>query len=109
MENMSWGMIVSITGLISTVCAIAGFLIGRRKEAVTEGQQDGTIKTDISYIKETITDLKSSVEKLDNKIDSNQEKLNGEYKQLLVEVTRLKESTIDLQNRISKLEKIHIK
>ena len=109
MENMSWGLLVGIASLIATFCTIAGFLLGRRKEAVAEGQQDGTFKSDITYIKNTMTDLKTSVEKLDNKIESNQEKLNDEYKQLLVEVVKLKEASNEMQQRIGKLEKLHIK
>ena len=109
MENISWGLLVGMASLIATLCTIAGFLLGRRKEAVAEGQQDGTFKADITYIKNTMTDLKTSVEKLDNKIDSNQEKLNNEYKQLLVEVVKLKESSAEMQQRIGKLEKLHIK
>lgn len=109
MENISWGLLVGMASLIATLCTIAGFLLGRRKEAVAEGQQDGTFKADITYIKNTMTDLKTSVEKLDNKIDSNQEKLNDEYKQLLVEVVKLKESSAEMQQRIGKLEKLHIK
>lgn len=109
MENMSWGLLVGMASLIATLCTIAGFLLGRRKEAVAEGQQDGTFKADITYIKNTMTDLKTSVEKLDNKIDSNQEKLNDEYKQLLVEVVKLKEASAEMQQRIGKLEKLHIK
>lgn len=109
MENISWGLLVGMASLIATLCTIAGFLLGRRKEAVAEGQQDGTFKADITYIKNTMTDLKTSVEKLDNKIDSNQEKLNDEYKQLLVEVVKLKESSAEMQQRIVKLEKLHIK
>ena len=109
MENMSWGLLVGMASLIATLCTIAGFLLGRRKEAIAEGQQDGTFKADITYIKNTMTDLKTSVEKLDNKIDSNQEKLNDEYRQLLVEVVKLKEASTEMQQRISKLEKLHIK
>ena len=109
MENMSWGLLVGVASLIATLCTIAGFLLGRRKEAVAEGQQDGTFKADITYIKNTMTDLKTSVEKLDNKIESNQEKLNDEYKQLLVEVVKLKEVSTEMQQRIGKLEKLHIK
>ena len=109
MENMSWGLLVGIASLIATLCTIAGFLLGRRKEAVAEGQQDGTFKADITYIKNTMTDLKTSVEKLDNKIESNQEKLNDEYKQLLVEVVKLKEASAEMQQRVGKLEKLHIK
>ena len=109
MENMSWGLLVGMASLIATLCTIAGFLLGRRKEAVAEGQQDGTFKADITYIKNTMTDLKTSVEKLDNKIDSNQEKLNDEYRQLLVEVVKLKEASAEMQQRIGKLEKLHIK
>ena len=109
MENMSWGLLVGMASLIATLCTIAGFLLGRRKEAIAEGQQDGTFKADITYIKNTMTDLKTSVEKLDNKIDSNQEKLNDEYRQLLVEVVKLKEASSEMQQRIGKLEKLHIK
>ena len=109
MENMSWGLLVGLASLIATLCTIAGFLLGRRKEAIAEGQQDGTFKSDITYIKNTMTDLKTSVEKLDNKIESNQEKLNDEYKQLLVEVVKLKEASNEMQQRIGKLEKLHIK
>lgn len=109
MENMSWGLLVGLASLIATLCTIAGFLLGRRKEAVAEGQQDGTFKADITYIKNTMTDLKTSVEKLDNKIESNQEKLNDEYKQLLVEVVKLKEASNEMQQRIGKLEKLHVK
>lgn len=109
MENMSWGLLVGVASLIATLCTIAGFLLGRKKEAVAEGQQDGTVQSDIKYIRTTMTDLKISVEKLDNKIDSNQEKLNNEYKQLLIEVIRLKELSKELQNRIDKLEELHIK
>lgn len=104
MENMSWVLLGGIASLVATVCTIAGFLLGRKKEAVEEGQKEGSVSADLSYIKHTMTDLKISVEKLDNKIDNNQEKLNNDYKQLLIEVTKLKENTKELQIRIEKLE-----
>lgn len=104
MDNMSWVLLGGIASLVATVCTIAGFLLGRKKEAVEEGQKEGSVSADLSYIKHTMTDLKISVEKLDNKIDNNQEKLNNDYKQLLIEVTKLKENTKELQIRIEKLE-----
>lgn len=109
MENMSWVLLVGIASLIATLCTIAGFLLGRRKEAVEQGQQEGSFTADIKYIKTTMTDLKATVDKLDTKIDTNQEKLNDEYKQLLIEVIKLKEISSELQQRIAKLEKLHIK
>lgn len=104
MENMSWVLLVGISSLIATICAIVGFFLGRKKEAVAEGQREGSFGADITYIKHTMTDLKISVERLDNKIDSNQEKLNEDYKLLLVEVTKLKESSKDLHSRVERLE-----
>ena len=61
MENMSWVLLGGIASLVATVCTIAGFLLGRKKEAVEEGQKEGSVSADLSYIKHTMTDLKISV------------------------------------------------
>lgn len=105
MENMSWGLLVSISGLIATICTITGFFLGRKKEALKEGEREGLFSADISYIKNTMTDLKISVEKLDNKIDNNNEKINHEYTKLLIQVTQLIENYNNLNTRVHKLEK----
>lgn len=104
MENMSWGLLIGISGFVATACTIAGFFIGRKKEAIKEGEREGSFSADLSYIKHTMTDLKISVEKLDNKIDNNNEKINHEYTQLLIQVTQLSENFNNLNARVCKLE-----
>lgn len=107
MENMSWILLVGLASFIGTLCTIAGFLLGRKKEALEKGQKEGSVSADLKYIKDTMTDLKVSVEKLDIKIDNNQEKINTDYKNLLVEVTKLKESDKELHMRVDKLEQLN--
>ena len=63
------GLIISI---ISISIAIASFLLGRKKENKTDGfelgQFMGEIKSEIKYIKDMVTDIKSDTKEFDNKI-----------------------------------------
>lgn len=105
MENISVGQLIGIISAISVLCSILGFIIGRKKDSVAQGNKEGTIVTDITYIKDNMTDIKVSIEKLNAKIDTNHEKTSNEYKELLVKITKLESQVLNLETRICSIEK----
>ncbi len=69
MDNMT--VIISITGLISTICAIlfgyAAFMRNKQKDHEAEGKNNGAVLTEMGYIKSGIDDIKRKQERQEEK------------------------------------------
>lgn len=77
-------VLISVAGILLSA---AGFFIGRLTAAKTDGQEDGEIKTNVQYIKD-------SVDKHDKKLDKimdNYSDLEGEIRELKVRLKALED------------------
>ena len=92
MEGLTWGAVVAFVALCCSLCSIAAFLLGRRKAAQDEGKEEGSLKTDIQYIKDTIRDTTKSLDALSLKLDAQDKQREEDYRQLLIQITELKSS-----------------
>ncbi|WP_069997740.1 hypothetical protein [Cellulosilyticum sp. I15G10I2] len=99
------GTVVAFVSLFVGLCSIASFIIGQSKGAKTEkekiakeslesGEERGGLKTDISYIKRGIEDIRIDMRA--------QEKVNMDFR---VELTTVKESVKSAHHRIDELGK----
>lgn len=105
MEGLSWGAVVAVVALCCSLCSVASFLLGRRKVAQDEGKEEGTLATDLKYIKETIKDTTKSLDALGVKLDAQSKQREEDYRDLLVKFTELKSSYKSLHIRVDELQR----
>nr|MBQ4318197.1 hypothetical protein [Clostridia bacterium] len=70
----------AVTSVIGIVLSAAAFLIGRLSAAKDSGSKDGTILTEIGYLKSGIDDVKHKIDSIDRR-----------YYELAGRVTKLEE------------------
>ena len=105
MSEVSWGAIVAIVGLCCSLCSVASFLLGRKKVAQDTGKSEGTLATDLKYIKETIKDTTKSLDALNVKLDAQSKQREEDYRDLLVQLTELKASYKSLHIRVDNISR----
>ena len=105
MDGLSWGAVVAVVALCCSLCSVASFLLGRRKVAQDEGKQEGTLATDLKYIKETIKDTTKSLDALSVKLDAQSKQREDDYRDLLVQLTELKASYKSLHIRVDNISR----
>ena len=105
MDGLSWGAVVAVVALCCSLCSIASFLLGRRKVAQDEGKQEGSLATDLKYIKETIKDTTKSLDALNVKLDAQSKQREEDYRDLLVQLTELKASYKSLHIRVDNISR----
>lgn len=105
MEGLNWGAVVAVVALFCSLCSIASFLLGRRKVAQDKGKEEGSLKTDIQYIKDTIRDTTKSLDALSLKLDAQDKQREEDYRQLLIQITELKSSYKSLHIRLDETNK----
>lgn len=105
MEGLTWGALAAVLALCCSLCSVASFYFGRRKVATDSAKQEGSLATDLKYIKDTIKDTTRSLDTLNAKLDSNSKQREEDYRQLLVQLTELKASYKSLHTRVDGIEK----
>ena len=105
MEGLSWGAVVAVVAFCCSLCSVASFLLGRRKVAQDEGKQEGSLATDLQYIKETMKDTTKSLESLSTKLDEQNKQREEDYRDLLVKFTELKSSYKSLHTRVDEIHR----
>ena len=103
MDGLSWGAVVAVVALCCSLCSVASFLLGRRKVAQDEGKQEGSLTTDLQYIKETMRDTTKSLDALSTKLDEQNKQREEDYRDLLVKFTELKASYKSLHTRVDEV------
>lgn len=86
---MGWGEIVATVGLCCSICSIAAFVLGRKKAATEDAEKQGSLRTDLQYIKDTVRDNVKSVDGLSAKLDAQSAQREQEYREMLVQSTEL--------------------
>lgn len=104
MEGLTWGAIAAVLVFCTSICSLASFYFGRRKAATDEAQEEGSLKTDLHYIKDTMRDTTKSLDALSTKLDTQSKQREEEYRSLLVKFTELKTKHESLANRVDKVE-----
>ncbi len=90
MDGLTWAAIAACLALVVSLCSIASFYFGRRKAATDDAEEQGSFKTDLQYIKDTVRDNAKSVDTLSIKIDTQSQQREKEYREMLVQSTELK-------------------
>ena len=103
MEGITWGGIVALLGVCTSGCSVAAFFIGRRKAATDAAKEDTKMSLDLQYIKDTLRETTKSIDKLVTKMDAQHEAREQQYREMLVEFTKLKSSYTALHNRLDAL------
>ena len=105
MEGLTIAGIAACIALCSSICGVAAFWLGRKKAAEDEGEQEGSIKTDLQYIKESVRDTTKSIDSLSLKLEASDKSREEDYRTLLVQLTELKSSYNSLHIRVDNIEK----
>ena len=105
MDGLSWGAVAAVLALCCSLCSVASFLFGRRQVAQNEGKEEGTLATDLKYIKETIKDTTKSLDALNVKLDAQNKQREEDYRDLLVKFTELKSSYKSLHIRVDDIQR----
>lgn len=105
MEGLTWGAVAAVLVLVTSICSVAAFVLGRRKAATDAGEKEGSLKTDLYYIKETMRDTTKSLDALSTKLDTQSKQREADYRSLLVQFTELSTKHDSLYNRVNKMEK----
>jgi len=67
--------LIIILPIVTAGLAIASFFIARSAEAHKRGQDNGTLKADIAYIKEKITEVWREQERINNTLTAHFERI----------------------------------
>lgn len=105
MDGLSWGAVVAVVAFCCSLCSVASFLLGRRKVAEDEGKEEGTLATDLKYIKETIRDTTKSLDALSVKLDAQNKQREADFRDLLIQFTELKASYKSLHIRVDEVQR----
>ena len=84
---------ITAIGLIATLCSVAGFFLGRKKEVKQEGNNEGEMKADMEYLKRRSDDTLLEVKDINKSISNLSER-----------VTRVEESAKQAHKRIDRIE-----
>lgn len=87
---MDTAFIISIAGVF---CTVIGTVLGYRNGLKKEGHAEGSLRSDIGYIKSSVDDLKNE-----------QRNFNGLHYELAERVTRVETSDKSAHHRIDGLE-----
>lgn len=105
MDGLTWAAVIAVLTLCCSGCSIASFLLGRKKAAEQEGEEEGGLKKDLQYIKDNIRDTTKSLDSLSLKLDAQDKQREQDYRQMLVELTELKSSYKSLHIRVDELQR----
>ena len=104
MADLTIGGLIAILGIFVSLCSIASFYFGRKKATSDDARETGGIMTDLKYIKESVERTSKAVDSLSTKMDTTDKKREDEYRELLVEFTKLQQSHKSLEHRVENLE-----
>lgn len=77
----------------------------KKKAASADARETGGgIMTDLKYIKESVERTSRAVDSLSTKMDTTDRKREDEYRELLVEFTKLQQSHKSLEHRVENIE-----
>lgn len=105
MEQLTWGGLAAVIALCCSLCSVASFLLGRRKVAQDEGKEEGSLSTDLKYIKDNLRDTTKSLDTLNAKLDAQSKQREEDYRDLLVKFTELKSSYKSLHIRVDEMQR----
>ena len=104
MNELTLGGLIAVLGIFVSLCSIASFYFGRKKATSDDARETGGIMTDLKYIKESVEKTSRSLEDLSKKMDTTDRKREDEYRELLVEFTKLQQSHKSLEHRVENIE-----
>ena len=102
---MGWGEIVALLGVCCSACSISAFVLGRKKAVTDDAEAQGSFKTDLQYIKDTVRDNAKSVDTLSTKLDAQSAQREQEYREMLVQSTELKVKYDLLSSEVAGIKK----
>ena len=105
MDGLTWAAIAAGLALVVSLCSVASFYFGRRKAATDDAEKQGSFKTDLQYIKDTVRDNAKSVDALSTKLDAQSAQREAEYRQMLVQSTELSVKYDLLSTDVSEIKK----
>ena len=104
MNELTLGELIAVLGIFVSMSSMGSFYFGRKKAASDEARETGGIMTDLRYTKESVERTSRAVDSLSTKMDTTDHKREDEYRELLVEFTKLQQSHKSLEHRVENIE-----
>lgn len=96
MAELTFGIMGVVTGTFGMVCALVAAFRNKKKDDVADGQNIGTLHTDIGYIKKGIDGIEHRLEKQEN-----------QYIDVVTQLAEVKGEVKRHSKRLEKLESYH--
>ena len=93
MEQAVITTVVSILSAVVSITAIITFIRNNKSAVEQEGSKAGALRSDLSYIKNLLNDVKSEVKGIDKRIELNTER-----------IAKVEESVLQAHKRLTQLE-----
>ena len=103
LDGVTLTSVIAIAGFISTLMSIAAFWLGQKKAASCEGKDRGVMESDVNNIKDSIKALTNSFDTLTIKLETQDERREKEYREMLISLTEVKSSYKALHTRVDDL------
>jgi len=104
MEQINANVIYALLVLLGAVMSLITFYLGRRRDATEMGIKDGMLTQSLQTLQLSLNEMKSSIERINNKMDMTDERREREYRDILVAYAKLEESYKSLHKRVDSLE-----
>lgn len=105
MGGLTWAAVAACLTMVVSLCSIASFYFGRRKAAADDAERQGSFRTDLQYIKDTVRENAKSVDTLSIKLDTQSQQREKEYRQMLVQSAELSVKYEFLYSEITNMKK----
>lgn len=68
-------LILTALTIVTGVLAVVNFFNGRKKDNKQEGEREGTLRSDLQYIKEVLIDVRRETKEINQLLDNHSERL----------------------------------
>ncbi len=97
MTQMIFGFAGMVTGVCGMICALIAAFRNKKKDDVADGQNIGSLHTDIGYIKKGIDGIEHRLEKQES-----------QYIEVVTQLAEVKGEVKRHNKRLEKLESFHL-
>lgn len=103
MENLDLHSLYSVMLLFSCGLSIYSIFRNNSKDTQKDGVNEGTMQTDLAYIKDLLDKLDKTMSDLDAKMEAKYSAIEKEFRDLLIANAKLEENYKILHKRVDEL------
>lgn len=103
MENLNFNTVYSVMIFVSCALSIYSIIKNNNKDTQQAGIDSGIMENDMKNIKESLDDIKKSVNGLDSKVDEKYGTIEKDFRELLIANTKLEQAYKSLHHRVDEI------